>query len=349
MAKLSAFEFVGRKRLSPKGGFCVLEGTEPFLRSLALERLRKLFADDEDDCDIRRFDGKSAELRDVIGEVATRSMFGDTRVVMIDDANAFLKNFRDKLETFLETPPSSGFLILSVQSWPKNTRLAKLAEKHGAWVIDCTPPKPQSLIDTLTKWSEARYGVALKHDAAELLVDLLGPNPGVLDQELAKLANVVSPGKPITVTIVEENVSAWHAKAVWDMLDAALDGKPQDALVMLDRLINSGENPVGIFGMIAPTLRRYATAAHILLHPRGRPVPIPAALEQAGFRKFTLRSAEARLKRLGRYRTAQLVRWLNEADLAMKGARPSDPRWILERLLWLIGSPDAVRVEARLL
>ncbi|GAB6165387.1 hypothetical protein JCM19992_13870 [Thermostilla marina] len=349
MAKLSAFEFAGRKRLSPKGGFCVLEGTEPFLRALALERLRKLFGDRDDECDIRRFDGKSTELRDVVGEVATRSMFGGTRVALIDDADAFLKKFRDKLETFLESPPATGFLILSVQSWPKNTRLAKLADKEGAWVIDCTPPKPQTLVEILTKWAEARYGLALQREAAELLIDLVGPNPGVLDQEVAKLANVVSPGRPITVAIVEENVSAWHAKAVWDMLDAALDGRPHEALVMLDRLINAGENPVGIFGMIAPTLRRYATAAHILLHPRGRPIPIPAALEQAGFRKFTLRNAEARLKRLGRYRTAQLVRWLNEADLAMKGARPSDPRWMLERLLWLIGAPDAVRVEARLL
>lgn len=347
-ASLSAFQFYSAGQADTSAGFCVLFGNDSFLHALAVERLRALLLED-DEGDIRRFEGREAPLRDVVTELATLSMFGSRRVVMVEDADSFVSDNREKLEELLASPPRSGFLILSVRTWTRTTRLAALAEKRGALVVDCNAPKPKELVGQLPGWAKTRYQLALQKAATELLVELLGPNPGVLDQELAKLANVVEQGKPITVRVVQENVSAWQAKAVWDILDAALDGKPDEALEQLDRLINSGESPVGILGMIAPSLRRYATAAHILLNSPGRQPPIPQALERAGVPKFKLRDSAGRLKRLGRNRAGQLWRWVNQADLAMKGGLPSDPRLSLERLICLIGAPQAAQVEIDLL
>ena len=119
------------------------------------------------------------------------------------------------------------------------------------------------------------------------------------------------------------------------MLDAAMDGQVSAAMLQLDRLLSSGEQPIGILGQISASLRRFAAATRLVLQAetvRRRP-NLREVLEQAGVRSFVLQRAERQLRLLGRQRGAQLYRWLLQADLDLKGESTMPPRLVLERLI----------------
>ena len=121
--------------------------------------------------------------------------------------------------------------------------------------------------------------------------------------------------------MVERLVGTWRTKTTWDMLDAALDGNVGQAIEQLDRLLASGENPVGLLAQISASLRRFGAATRLVLQAEagGRRIALRQALEEAGIKAFVLGKAERQLRRLGRQRGSQLYRWLLEADLDLKG------------------------------
>jgi DNA polymerase-3 subunit delta len=164
-----------------------------------------------------------------------------------------------------------------------------------------------------------------------------------LDQELAKLASAAGPGGKVTAQTVRQFVGSWRAKTTWEMLDAALDGDVPGALVQLDRLLLSGENPVALLGQISYSLRQFAAATQLVVQAEaaGRRISPREALVQAGTKAFVLNRAEPQLRRLGRQRGDQLYQRLLETDLALKGDSAAPPRYILERLLVRLAAPAA--------
>ena len=121
-----------------------------------------------------------------------------------------------------------------------------------------------------------------------MLVEMVGPELGLLDQELAKLALMAGNDKKITPEMVQKMVGGWRAKTTWEMLDLALDGNVAEALRQIDRLLASGEAPIGLLAQISASLRRLAAATRLILQAEaaGRRIGVGPALQQAGVNKF---------------------------------------------------------------
>ncbi len=169
------------------------------------------------------------------------------------------------------------------------------------------------------------------------------PDLGLIDQELAKLASIAGPGAAIDAAMISSHVGGWRTKTVWQLLDAALDGQTAEALVELDRLLLAGEAPIALMGQVAYTLRRFGAAVRRVEQGEqsGGRVNLRAALEQAGLKPFAIAKAESQLRRLGRQRGGQLLDWLLEADLALKGtsSSPSRGRLLLEQFIVRLSAP----------
>jgi DNA polymerase-3 subunit delta len=174
-----------------------------------------------------------------------------------------------------------------------------------------------------------------------MLVEMVGPELGLLDQELAKLALMAGNEKKITLEMIQTLVGGWRAKTTWAMLDLALDGNVTEALRQIDRLLADNEAPIGLLAQISASLRRLAAATRLILQAEaaGRRIGVGPALEQAGVNKYYLKKVEGQLRRLGRQRGSQLYRWLLDADLDLKGDSQIPPRLILERLIVRLAAP----------
>ncbi len=327
---------------SPPPPVCVVFGDDAFLRQQVLVALRKVVLSEEDaEISLTRFDGPQTELRDVLGELETVGMFGSgQRLVVVEQADSFVTKYRGELEDYAASPYPTGTLVLELKSFPSTTRLYKAVASEGG-VIDANAPKGAQLVRWLAKWAQRKHAVEIATPAAEMLVDLVGPELGLLDQELAKLALATAADHGITPELVKQHVGTWRAKTAWELIDAALEGKPAEALRQLDLLLGAGEQPIGILGQISYSLRQLAAATRLIIQGEaaGSRIPLNRALEQAGVRPFVLRKAEQQLRQLGRQRGQQLYRWLLGADMDLKGATHAPARLVLERLIIRIASP----------
>lgn len=337
---IHALDFLADPAARPVPGVVAVFGDEPFLKRLVLGELRHAVLDAEDaEFSLTTLDGEEAQPRDAFDELATVSMFGGgRRMVVVEDADDFVSRYRPQLEDYVAKPKPGGVLVLVVKTWPSNTRLYKAIDASGLGV-DCSAPQAARLLKWLGTWAKQKHQAKLSRDAAETLVETIGPELGLLDQELAKLAAAAGPSGEITAEMVDTLVGGWRAKTTWDMLDAALEGNAPEALRQLERLVWSGESPIGLLAQVGSSLRRFAAATRLIAQAEasGRRPVLRQCLEAAGVqsRPFILDKAERQLKQIGRQRGASLYRWLLEADLALKGSSSSSARSriVLEQLV----------------
>ena len=346
----SAKDFLVSPPKGPVPPVCVVFGQEVFLKRQVLRVVREqLGGQAEGDLAIERFAGAQADWAEVSQALWTLPMFGPpVRLILVEEADGFVSRFREPLEQYVGQPCRKSVLVLEVSSWPSNTRLAKAVATSG-WTVDCSPFRAGQIAGWLAVWARQTYQIRLEPEAAHLLVDWIGTELGLLDQELQKLALAVGPNGRVLPEHVQKYSASWRTKTVWEVLDAALAGNLSEALTHLDRLLLAGETPVGLFAQMSASLRRFAAAARRVLDAEasGQRISLREALRQAGVVPYFLDKAEAQLRRLGRARASQLYRWLLETDLALKGSSALPPRLVLEGLLVRLAAPQETKLQNR--
>ncbi len=337
------FDFLEQDSTQIDGGVCALFGGERFLKQLAANAI----SDDGNEYSLTRLDGPTAQYSEVMDELATQSLFGGggPKIVLIDDADSFVKQHRDRLESVVEAK-HRNLLVMLVDSWAANTRLYKSIDKHG-FQIRCDAPvqgrskKPD--VKRISAWlvdrAEKTHDFKLPVNGASLLIDLVDCEFGRMDQELQKLALYADKNKKVTMDQVAKVVGGWRTQTMWEAIAAACDGDAGEAVRLLDQLLKTGEHPLALFGQLSWSLRRYSTATEIVLRQvrQGKRPDLSSAVSSAGFKPWggEVDLAQDRLKQLGRGRAAQILDWLNETDAALKRTHTSEHRGrlALEKLL----------------
>jgi DNA polymerase-3 subunit delta len=180
-------------------------------------------------------DGERAELSEVLDEVRCFAMFGGTKVVVVQMADAFITKYRESLEDYALKPSDSAVLVLRLASLPANQRIYKAISKTGV-IEKCEPPKD------LAKWiidrGKAAHQLTVGVDAAKLLADYVGDDLARLDNELAKLALAVDDGK-VKATDIAAGVAFQREMELSEMVNAVAAGRPADAVLRWRRLLVS--------------------------------------------------------------------------------------------------------------
>jgi DNA polymerase-3 subunit delta len=314
-------------RLPPKPLY-VVHGDEDFLKRQALTAIRRLaFGPDFEQAEYSTYPGDKATFAAVFDELKTVSFFSPVRLVVLDNADPFVTAQRSLLEKHVKQMPATGVLVLNVKNWPANTRLAKLVD--GDATIVCKAPPAAKLAAWCVGWAKTRQQKQLTAPAASLLVELVGPEMGQLDQELTKLALYVGDGKRIDADDVDKLVGNSREADVWKILSRAGEGQTREALTVLDQLFDQGQDALRILGAVSAQLRRLAKVAR--LQQLG--LPLSRAMDQAGILPFAAREVEQQLRHLGKRRAARLYDWLLQVNYGIKGGSGLPPNVLLERLV----------------
>ncbi|QDT92843.1 DNA polymerase III subunit delta [Gimesia algae] len=328
-------EFLLNPAASEFGPVVVLHGDDRYMKQEAIKAIEPLVLGEEEDTSITRFDGKRLEKElppsTLFDELKTVSMWGDKRLVIVDEAEKFVSAFRGKLEKYLEAPSKSSTLILDVKSWSKSTRLAKLVAKIGL-DLECKELKGGALTKWICDTAGQLHQKQISREAASLLVELVGTHCGQIHQELEKLTTFVGDQPRISPDDIRSVVGGWKAETTWAMTDAVRDGKIGDALHYLDNLLVAGEAPQKILGGLNFVWRKYFKATQQAVQG----TPLKQAIRQAGVFPRDIDSTERYLRRLTRQRAEKISHWLLETDLNLKGKSRLAPRLELERLLFLL-------------
>lgn len=297
--------------------------------------------------DVTQFDGETTRWADMRDDLATASLFdmdGGKRTIMIRGADKFVSDHRPEVEKYLAKPGSASRLILELESLASNTRVYKAIFKDHMLVAcgNATDAKAgvtaASRRKFLTGYVAARHNAKLEKTAADALYEMLGDEIGMLDTEIAKLALYLDPGQKIEEALVRDITAGWQGKTVWQITDAIATGDAAEAIRQLDKLLSGGQRAIALLPQIAWSLRRLGMATAIVeqREKSGRKISLEDALASAGVRRPSdIQQAKKQLQGMGRARARQLLPWLLDADLRLKGTHSTEgrDRFLLEQLV----------------
>jgi len=209
-----------------------LVGSDSFLQ---LQRLGEILERAPKGAQRIDLDGERAELAEVLDELRSFAMFSDGKVVVVQNAEAFITRFREQLEEYVGHPSDSATLVLRLPSLPSNQRIYKAIAKTGQ-IEPCDPPK--DLARWITDRAKSGHQVQISPDAARMLADLIGDDLGRLDNELAKLALSAKAGK-IDPEDVATSVAFQREQQMSEMTNALAAGRAADAVKKWRQLIQT--------------------------------------------------------------------------------------------------------------
>ena len=345
----TAFEFLESEIALPLPTVVACFGSDDFLRRTAIQHFTSAPGIDSET--IRSFDGETDQWRDVHDEIATRSLFDDggTKIAIVRNGDKFVTKSREQLERWTDQSAADTCLILEVQTLAATTSLYKLIAKKGK-LVKCTPPQKSSwgnppdekaIQKWVITWASARHDLILTEKQSALVVDRIGGVCGLIDCEIAKLALFADSDRKVPDKRVAELVGGWRTQTAWELSDAIAEGKVAVAIEQLDKLLTAGQNAVGLMAQLSWSLRRYGLAAKLVEQSERveSRITLSVALERAGFNRFDVEKAETRLKRIGRPRAKEMLAWLVDLELKLKGSHSNEhrARLALETLIMKLG------------
>jgi DNA polymerase-3 subunit delta len=320
------------------GAIAVLFGEQDYLKRAAFEGLCHLvLGEDAERLGLTRFAGDQIDLKSVCDELRTISMWGSSRLVIVDDADRFVSQNREGLEKYLQKPARSSVLVLDIKTWPKTTRLAKAIPKIGL-ELECSPLSGNDLVRWIADTAKSIHGKSLNREAASLIRELAGDDLGLLEQEIAKLSAYVGERKAIEIADVQTLVGGWATETTWSIAAAVRRGETGEALDLLNQLLNAGESPHKILGGLTFVFRRLAQAVEL----SGQGAPLARALGEAGVFPRDVGESTAYLRRLGRADAQDISTRLLESDSALKGSLMIPERQVLETLIVKLAGTSAL-------
>jgi DNA polymerase-3 subunit delta len=272
-------------------------------------------------------DPKEVEAADILDELRTVPFLTDKRVVVIKGADEFVSQNRELLEKYFDNPCPTGILILTVNSWPGNTRLAKKLPETGK-LVTVTQPKGWQLPRRLVQYAADAYSKRLNKEAAELLVELTGDDLVRLYSEIDKLALFSYSEKAITVEHVEKLIGHNRLYNAFTVIDTCLAGDAGAAVERLRSMFASDRSTeFTVVGAFAFHFRRMFNAKVLLdkgIHPNAIVKRLRIWGNKDGF--------FAQLRKMSLKQIGDGIQQLAEIDYAIKTGR-TKPQVAIEQLV----------------
>ena len=241
---------------------------------------------------------------------------GEARVVIVRGG---LKNLtgdaaRSVAEYFEDLPPTTHLVFVEERKVSKRSIVYKALDELDARIEDFTLPNSRELPGWITTRVGSRGGRIDRRAAAQLAQNI-GPKLRILDQEIQKLMLYVGDGEvimPEDVQVMVPYIQA--ADVIFNMVDAVGQRNPQNATIYLHRLLDAGEHPLGIFGMVVRQFRLLMQVRWMLDHRHSeREIISRLSLHPYVARKIRDQSRRFTLRQLRR-----AYRILMESDLSIK-------------------------------
>lgn len=252
-------------------------------------------------------------------DLATPSLFGEPRALLIFNAKGLPAEAIRELEVYLRAPDPDAVLVMTATVGERAKAPAALV-KLVAGVGSVVEVKVQR--KDLPAWLLQRArsrGVDLAPEGANALVDALGEEPGALGQAVDQLAGAF-PGQRITADVVASQFRGLGEQHIWDLCDRTFARDLPGAMRSLRTLMEARGEGLMILGGVASRLRD-------LMRVRSLPDRMPPAelARQAGLR-FEWQARRYR-DQAARFTLGELVRAHEQvawADRALKSGATDD-------------------------
>jgi DNA polymerase-3 subunit delta len=300
----------------------LLHGAEPLLLEDAVARVtRALFPDGAELTLVREtFDARDADAESIVRSALMLPWVSGRRLVVVRGVEGISAKQGEPLATYVRSPnPSTVLLLLAAQSLPPSHWLTHAVP--APWIVSVAAPTGRQL----TAWLCARAradGFDLAEEAAQVLIELSGNDLARLRGEVEKAALAGGPdNRRVAVTEVRAVVGEHRLRHIFDLTRAISTRDAASALPLLEWLVNAGEDPLGVLGMLGREARTLWQAAEGLRRGRreeeiARTLRRPPAAATAVIERARAMTPEA---------AARLLERCWEAERRLKLSAPGRP------------------------
>lgn len=238
------------------GPVSLLHGPEPFLLDDAIARLTRALFPGIADLTLARevLDARSAGAEAIVHAALTLPWLGPRRLVVARGVESLPVRAAEALAAYVKAPNPSTALVLA----------ADALLDGGHWLVRALPAAAVVAAPALTGRALAGWlrthaqsvGYELREDAAGLLVELSGDDLTRLVGEVEKAALAGGPeNRRVTVAEVRAVVGEHRLRHVFDLTRALSARDAAGALALLESLLNGGEEPLAVLGMLTREAR----------------------------------------------------------------------------------------------
>ncbi len=323
----SLAEQVGRGEVAPV--YC-LHGEDDYRREAALEQLiDALLIAGGRDLNLEQIRPEEAETGSILGSARTLPFLSARRVILIRGAETLSREQQEELLAYLNDPSPTTCLVVAATRLDLRTRLAAAIQKKGV-VLRFDRLEAGSLKDSLLAAARER-GKRLSSEAIDLLIALTGDDLRQLVYSVEKAALFAGEREEIEAQDIEALVGETRARSIFQLTDAIGARDLDVALRCLTSLLESGEEPLAILGMLARQIRLLIRVKAL----QEQEIPSSAMARTLALPPRVIAGLAEQGTSLSWQQLLCALRSLSGADLAIKTGKSGAPA-VLNRLLWAL-------------
>ena len=317
--------------------FYILHGEDEFSRAEQIAAFREKIGDETvRDFNVTLLDGRKVTLAELRYAADAAPFMADKRLVVVEglltrfsasrgrgadegEPSGTAKAFLSGLLEYLPNVPETTRLVFAESKTlpPSNAVLKLAASQPGKTVIEFEAPK------NAAAWIEKRvkkHGGAIERKAAAKLAGWIGRDLRRLDSEIQKLITYVNAARPIQEEDVTRLVSASFEANVFDLVDALGRRDGTRAMRELHRLLDLGENPLGLLAMITRQFRLLIQVKEL----QEKSLPAPEMAKALGQHPFVIEKIGQQARNFSMEQLERIYSHLLDLDVGIKTGEMSD-------------------------
>ncbi len=280
---------------------------------------------DDFSCDVLYGDETNAQ--EILARAQEMPFFSNHQVVLLKWADKLSAREGEALIPYFSAPSDSTTLIVSAGKLDGRLKWVQALKKQAV-VVNCAPLYDNQRLGWVRQ-EAARVGLRLDAEAAGLLKDLASEGLYGVRRELEKLSLYVSTKETVKAYDVVAVQGAEPGASVFDLSGAIIQGHASQALLILEKTLESGEAPLRMLGALLWQYRRLWKAKDGL----SRGVGEASVAKSMGIPPFRQGEFFAMVKRIPLSHFPEAFQAFSATDRALKGGAAGSPHRILHALL----------------
>lgn len=238
----------------------LLYGDEGYLKKQYKDRLKEAVCK-EDTINYAYFEGKGADVNEIISIADTMPFFAEKRLVVIENSG-FFKKADEKMLEYLTRLSESTILVFVEEEVDRRGKMFKKTKELG-YVCEMAVQTPA----TLGKWIAGilnQEGKKITKETLDYFLAVTGTDMNTISNELEKLICYAEGREEITQKDIGEICSTLAVSRIFDMVDAMGNKNRTKALEFYYDMIEVREPPMRILYMLSRQFRMIIEAKELL-------------------------------------------------------------------------------------
>ena len=273
-------------------------------------------------------DERAGVVANAVSAAQTQSLFQDVKVVVLRELGEATVDQLSPLVNYLPVAEPTSHLVLTSTSKLAKSVMDAL-KKVGVTEFDTNPPSRKNEVFDWFDETLKEAGLTIDPSAVAKMVDWLGEDRARLPSLIEVLSSTYGTSKKLTMADVEPFLGEKGSVLPWDLTDAIDKGDSATSLMMLRRMVRSGEyHPLQVMSLLhnhyskllrldGPTIGSVADAKSLI----------------GSKSDFQARKYMDVSRRMGPRNVSAAIQLLARADVDLRGGRDLEEELTLEILI----------------